>query len=200
MEFEVCVLLTSAIASQDKWVFITWKTKHTHAVVSQDAVRHLVTCPNKPWYFSPTETTFNIYKSKNRPSKIKSTRNLIHFHCSASPVTDCVYTTLFNHGQTQPPCCSGEGRTRHRLYPAKCPQGIKLLVHQTRKIQTWLREEPTRHNNRNSQGKEQNAPLGKGSRGILILKSLVMTTSLWEDRNDLISSLNFLQFMSGRFS
>lgn len=161
-EFEVCMLLTSAIASEDKWVFITRKTKHTHTVVSQDAVRHLVTCSNKPWYFPPTETTFNIYKSKNRPSEIKSTRNLIRFHCSASPVTDCADTTPCKYRQTQAPCCSGEGRTRHRLlYPVKCPQGIKLLVNQMRKMQTRLREEPTRHNNGNSQGKEQNASLGK---------------------------------------
>lgn len=112
-EFEVCMLLTSAIASEDKWVFITRKTKHTHAVVSQDAVRHLVTCSNKPWYFPPTETTFNIYKSKNRPSKIKSTRNLIRFHCSASPVTDHADTTPCKHRQTQYrlklPAAAGKG-------------------------------------------------------------------------------------------
>lgn len=105
-KFEVFKLLTSAIASEDKRAFTTWKTKHTQATVSQDGVRHLVTCSSKPWFFPPTERTFNIYKRENWTSKTKSTRNLIRFHCSSSSVPERVHPALLKYMETKPPRCS----------------------------------------------------------------------------------------------
>lgn len=46
------------------------------------------------------------------------------------------FSNIYKHNL---PDGAGEGRTRHRLCPAKCPNGIKLLVNQIRKIQARLR-------------------------------------------------------------
>lgn len=120
--------------------YLSHERQNTHAVVSQDTVRHLVTCSHKPRYFLPPQKQHLIFINTKigpaRPNPWEMSYTSIRvLHLSQNVYKLCfsnIYKFNFSDG-------AGKGRTRQRLYPAKCPNGVKLLVNQIRKIQARLR-------------------------------------------------------------